>query len=36
MQIVYGDKLHEMPKPVFWEKYFKMLSVETFAQHSEH
>ena len=32
MQIVSGDYLHEMSKPVFWEKYFKMLSAENFTQ----
>ena len=27
MQIVsMGDNLHEMSNPVFWEKYFKMMS----------
>ena len=36
MQIVsHGDSLHEMSKPVFWEKwgnYFNMLSAENFTQ----
>ena len=36
MQIVsWGDNLHEMSNPVFWEKqkkYFKMLSAENFTQ----
>ena len=36
MQIVSnGDNLHEMLKPVFWEKkkkYFKMSSAENFTQ----
>ena len=36
MQIVSsGDNLHEMSKPVFWEKYkiyFNMLSGENFTQ----
>ena len=33
MQIVsIGDNLHEMSNPVFWEKYFKMLSTENFTQ----
>ena len=30
------DSLHEMSKPVFWEKikiYFKMSSAEIFTQH---
>ena len=36
MQIIsYGDNLHEMSKPVFWEKkekYFKLSSAEIFTQ----
>ena len=35
MQIVsYGDNLHEMSKPVFWEKYEKYfkMSAEIFTQ----
>ena len=36
MQIVStGDNLHEMSKPVFWErleKYFNVLSAENFSQ----
>ena len=27
-----GDNLHEMSDPVFWGKYFKMLSAENFIQ----
>ena len=38
MQIVsLGDNLHEMSKPVFWEKYekrFQTSSVESFTIHS--
>ena len=31
MQIIsQGDKLHEMSKPIFYEKYFKMSSAEFF------
>ena len=37
MQIVsLGDNLHEMSKPVFWEKYFKMTSAESFTQRAKH
>ena len=25
-----GENLHEISKPIFWEKYFKMLSAEIF------
>ena len=35
MQIVsLGDNLHEMLKPIFWnkKKYFKMSSAEIFTQ----
>ena len=36
MQIVsWGDNLHEMSYPVFWEKqekYFKMSSAQNFTQ----
>ena len=33
MQIVsIGDNLHEMSNPVYWGKYFKMLSAENFIQ----
>ena len=39
MQLVStGDNLHEIPKPVFWEKiekYFNMLSAENFTQNAE-
>ena len=36
MQIVsIGDNLHEMSKPVFWEKYFNMSSAENFTQHAK-
>ena len=36
MQIVSnGDNLHEMSKPVFWEKYFSTLSAENFIQHAK-
>ena len=39
MQVVStGDNLHEMSKPVFWEKqekYFKMLSAENFTQRAK-
>ena len=38
MQIVStGDNLHEMSKPVFWEKwekYFNMLSAKKFTHHA--
>ena len=37
MQIVSLDNLQEMPKPIFCEneeKYFKMLSAESFTQHA--
>ena len=27
-----GDSLHEMSNPVFWEKYFKMMSAENFTK----
>ena len=31
MQIVSsGDNLHEISKPIFWGKYFKMLSAEKY------
>ena len=34
MQIVSpGDNLHEMSKPIFWRKYFKLSSAEFFTQH---
>ena len=37
MQIVSnGDNLHDMSKPVFWEKYFKMLTAEIFTQSAKH
>ena len=40
MQIIsFGDNLHEMSKPIFWEKYekyFKMLSAEIFTQNAKH
>ena len=40
MQMVsLGDSLHEMAKPVLWEKYlkcFKMLPSDIFTQHAEH
>ena len=32
MQIV-SYNLHEMPNPIFWEKYFKMSSAEKFTYH---
>ena len=36
MQIVYlGDNLHEISKPIFWEKYFRLLSAEIFTQHAK-
>ena len=39
MQIVlFGDSLHEMPKPIFWEnkeKYFKPSSPEIITQHDK-
>ena len=38
MQIIsYGDTLHEMSKPIFWEEeeYFKMSSASNFTQHAE-
>ena len=25
-----GDNLHEMSKPISWEKYFRLLSAESF------
>ena len=31
-----GDSLHEMLKPVLWEKYFKMSSPEIFTQPAKH
>ena len=34
-----GDNLHEMPKPVFQEKYekhFKILPAEILTQHAKH
>ena len=40
MQIVFiGDSLHEMSKPVSWEKlekYFNMWSAENFTQSAKH
>ena len=30
-----GDNLHEMSKPIFWEKKFKMLFAEFFTQHTK-
>ena len=39
MQIVSnGDNLHEMSKPIFWEKqkYFNMLSAENFTRSVMH
>ena len=37
MQIVsLGDNMHGMSKPVFREKYFKILSAEIFTQHAEY
>ena len=36
MQIVsIGDTLHDMSKPIFWEKYFKMLSAKIFTKDAE-
>ena len=38
IQIVsYGDNLHEMSNPIFWEKerYFKMSSSEIFLLHAK-
>ena len=39
MQIVsIGDSLHEMSKPVFWEKqetFFGISSAENFTQHAK-
>ena len=29
--VTIGDSLHEMSKPVFWEKYFSVLSAENFT-----
>ena len=37
MQIVsIGDNLHEMPNPVFLEKYFNISSAENFSQSAKH
>ena len=40
MQIVsYGDNLHGMSNPVFWEKYekyFRLSSAEIFTQNAKH
>ena len=40
LQIVsIGDNLHEMLKPIFWEKlekYFDKLSTENFTQSTKH
>ena len=37
--VSFGDNLHEISNPVFWEKkknmYFKMLSDENFTQHAK-
>ena len=33
-----GDNLHDMSKPIFWEKYkkyFQVLSAEIFTQHAK-
>ena len=36
MQIVSLENLHEMPNPVFWEKYLIKLSSENINQHAKH